>query len=717
MALEPDRDQIELFFDALLRHRGDRGFVSFRAFYEDDSKKPFRITPTALNGNFKFLIDVAEDDARRAAQHPRAVVFCPPLAVFANKDRAREQDIALGLALSVECDSNPESARARLEALLGPATAVVHSGGVWVDPHGIAHDKLHLHWRLAKPAGDKDTLAKLKQARDLAARLVGGDPTNKAVCHPIRWPGSWHRKGSPRLCEIETANPDQEIELEAALTTLIAASPAGSNGAGSQQGGDQKTTDWADVIDAILKGNNLHNSIAVGAAKLIKAGVTDRAAINLLQGLMFQSAAKATDLNRWQTRYNDIERAVRTAREKYDPKPESPKPEASPGLQGYAPRPFADIPRRRWLHAGHFVRRTVTMTVGPGGFGKTSLEICNAIEMVTGKGLIGPAPDEQTNVLYWCGEDEATEIERRIAAACLHHDVDPESLRDRLFLGNKITGHGRLASLNHHGDVVLNRPLIDQVIGFIGVHSIGVAIFDPLIAFHRVVENSTNMEVVVKDVFEPMAVTTDCCVELCVHTRKPAAGQQGELTADDTRGSSSAVFAARSVRVLNRMSKADAELPGINDDDRRRYLRVSHDKINLTPPTKATWIRLVSVQLPNIDGERPGDNVQAVEAWTYPQPFDKVTVDDMHWMRQEVRERSYRADPRAADWGGYALANRLSLDIGAHGCPRTQQQKSNRKRIAFVLKSWIANKALATITRQDDTRHSFDYLVPGSWEE
>jgi hypothetical protein len=713
MALEPDRDQLELFFDALLRHRGADGFLSFRAFYEGDSKKPFRISPTALNGNFRFLIDVAEDDARRAAQSPKAVVFCPPLAVFANKDHAREQDIALGLALSVECDSNPESARVRLEALLGLATTVVRSGGIWIDPRGGEHDKLHLHWRLAKPACGATALKQLKQARDLAARLVGGDPTNKAVCHPIRWPGSWHRKAEPRLCEIETANPDREIDLESALRTLIAATPTAAPGDNSEP-----KTDWSDVIDAIERGDNLQSSIAILAAKLIRAGTNERAAINLIGAVMDRSVVKRNDPNRWQARYNDIERAVRTAREKYDLKPEPPKPQAAPPLQGYAPRPFAEIPRRRWLHAGHFVRRTVTMTVGPGGFGKTSLEICNAIEMVTGKGLIGPAPVEQTNVLYWCGEDEAAEIERRIAATCLHHEVDPESLRDRLFLGNKVTDHSRLASLNHHGDVVLNRSLIDQVIGFIEAHGIGAAIFDPLIAFHRVVENSTNMEVVVKDVFEPMAVMTDCCVELCVHTRKPAAGQQGELTADDTRGSSSAVFAARSVRVLNRMSKADAELPGINDDDRRRYLRISHDKINLTPPTKATWIRLASVQLPNIDGERPGDNVQTVEAWAYLQPFDKVTVDDMHWMRQEVGTRDYRADPRAADWGGYALANRLGIDIGAHGCSRTLQQNAHRKRIAFVIKSWVSNRALATVRRRNEhTRHDYDYLVPGPWED
>ena len=159
-----------------------------------------------MNGDLRFLVEVAEDDARRAAQAPKIVVFCPPIAVFDKKDHAREEDLAAGPALSVDCDQYPQAARERLEQILGRATIVVRSGGMWTDPQtGEMQDKLHLHWRLARPASG-DELAKLKQARKLAARIVGGDPSNDPTVHPIRWPGSWHRKGKPRLCEIETAN-------------------------------------------------------------------------------------------------------------------------------------------------------------------------------------------------------------------------------------------------------------------------------------------------------------------------------------------------------------------------------------------------------------------------------------------------------------------------------------------------------------------------------
>jgi hypothetical protein len=163
--LEPDRAEIEIFVDAIFRH-ARKGFVSLRAFYESENKL-FRIS-SAPAGNFKYLCDVAEDDARRAAQYPKAVVFCPPLATFSNRDNAREEDIVEGLTLSVECDENPAAARAALEPLLGPVTVMVRSGGVWKS-NGVAYDKVHLHWRLAKPAKNPERLAKLKRERDRRA--------------------------------------------------------------------------------------------------------------------------------------------------------------------------------------------------------------------------------------------------------------------------------------------------------------------------------------------------------------------------------------------------------------------------------------------------------------------------------------------------------------------------------------------------------------------
>ena len=47
----------------------------------------------------------------------------------------------------------------------------------------------------------------LRKARWLAAVLVGADRTAAPPAHPLRWPGSWNRKGEPRLAHIAISNP------------------------------------------------------------------------------------------------------------------------------------------------------------------------------------------------------------------------------------------------------------------------------------------------------------------------------------------------------------------------------------------------------------------------------------------------------------------------------------------------------------------------------
>ena len=189
-------------------------------------------------------------------------------------------------------------------------------------------DKLHIHWRLKKPAEGESELTKLKQARELAAAIVGADPTNVPVVHCLRWPGSWHRKGEPRLCEIFTVNPDAEIDLDTALTALQAAAPPAPQ-RNSKTGSSATPEDWSKLTGDIVAGRNLHGSIARLAARYIKSGMSGGAAVNQLRGLMDISAARQARPEEWKDRYADIVRAVETAEEKYaEPPPEEPKPQA-----------------------------------------------------------------------------------------------------------------------------------------------------------------------------------------------------------------------------------------------------------------------------------------------------------------------------------------------------------------------------------------------------
>ena len=111
-------------------------------------------------------------------------------------------------------------------------------------------------------------------------------------------------------------------------------------------------------------------------------------------------------------------------------------------------------------------------------------------------------------------------------------------------------------------------------------------------------ENVTgDMDQVVRE-FARIANATDCAIEIVHHTRKPAPGQE-ELGVIDSRGAGAIINAVRSARVLNTMSKTEADGAGIDDVDRQLHFRIDRGKANMAPPTAARWYKFVGVELPN----------------------------------------------------------------------------------------------------------------------
>lgn len=232
--LQADHDQIEQFVSVLFRYAAESTFASLRAFDQFDAKQPpFLTKAVAISANLSPLITTSALAAQRCANHNRPIVFAPPIATFSNPDRARGVDLANGLALSVEIDdADPETARTWLEEILGPVTVAVESGSFWINSTmGECKPKLHLHWRLSEPTLEVEDHGKLRQARNLAALLVGADPTGKPIVHPLRWSGSWNCKSTPRIAKISILNEKAEIHLDDALERLTEAVEA----AGLQQ--------------------------------------------------------------------------------------------------------------------------------------------------------------------------------------------------------------------------------------------------------------------------------------------------------------------------------------------------------------------------------------------------------------------------------------------------------------------------------------------------
>ena len=393
-ALDIDRGQIASFADALLRYANDGVHISMRAFLEGQPR-PLRIMAAKVNGaGVEGILPTAYAVATLAAVTPDPSVFCPPIAGFASATQARQADLTEAYALSVECDAGAAEARTVLEGLLGPATVVVASGGDWSDPAtGELEPKLHLHWRLSEPA-QGEALAGLKEARRAATLIVGGDPSNIPMVHPIRWPGSVHRKGPPRLAQIVSLNEGAELDLaEAAELLAERAKAAGSTKDRSLGQADRPRQDSADaeyesLVANVLRGENLHASLDRLAAKMVASGMFPGAVVMALRGMM--QASLAPKDARWQARFDDIWRDVATAEAKFRPQQKEQPRQAEQPQQGQSPIGPTLDPWERFIAPPfpletlpqvlqRFVRHTAaSIGCDPAAVAMSALTVCSA---------------------------------------------------------------------------------------------------------------------------------------------------------------------------------------------------------------------------------------------------------------------------------------------------------------------------------------------------
>jgi AAA domain len=92
------------------------------------------------------------------------------------------------------------------------------------------------------------------------------------------------------------------------------------------------------------------------------------------------------------------------------------------------------IPPRGWLLANQFCRRFLSSLIATGGTGKTALRLLQYLALATGRALTGEHVFRRSRVLLLSFEDDIDELNRRLAAALIHHRIDRAELKDRLFI-------------------------------------------------------------------------------------------------------------------------------------------------------------------------------------------------------------------------------------------------------------------------------------------
>ena len=294
---------------------------------------------------------------------------------------------------------------------------------------------------------------------------------------------------------------------------------------------------------------------------------------------------------------------------------EEPQPQPAPPKGRIYPKPFScfdftKIPQREWLYGGHYMRSIASATIGPGGSGKSSLDLVESIAMSTARNLLGEQPTERLRVWYHNGEDPLPELERRVAAICVYYKIDPHELDGYFFCTSGLDMPIKIAGGN--GEVKLNHATAGAIIAGIREREIDVLTLDPLITLHSLAEAENHkMDPVLRE-FARIANDTNCAIELAHHTRKKVSGQDDYTTAD-ARGASAIIDAVRSARTLNGLNNDDAKLLGIDDElERLSYFRVDKGKANMTRRSAARYYKLVGQELPNGLAGGPGDDVGVV---------------------------------------------------------------------------------------------------------
>lgn len=384
---------------------------------------------------------------------------------------------------------------------------------------------------------------------------------------------------------------------------------------------------------------------------------------------------------------------------------QSDKPPSRP-LISATPYQWVDackIPPRDLLYGRHFFRKFLSVTVSPGGLGKSSNAIVETLAMVTGRTLLGEAPKGQLAVWYWNGEDPNEELQRRIAAAALHYGIKPEDLGDRLFVDSGRDVEITIAK-ESRGDFEIAVPMVDALIETIKANRIDVVIVDPFVASHAVSENdNTKIEGVVRQ-WMRVAEAGGCAVELVHHVRKPGGGNTQETTVDDARGAGALLAKARSARVLNAMSLTEADEVGIDRKDRWSFFRVDNGKSNLMPRGgDAQWRRMVGVSLGNrIDARE--DNVGVATEWTKPSAFEGVKEQHLYAARAAVAAGEWRENIQSANWVGVPIAGVLGVDL---------EDPRGKAKVKEIVKTWIKEDVLQVVNGFDHNRKPKLFVVVG----
>lgn len=378
----------------------------------------------------------------------------------------------------------------------------------------------------------------------------------------------------------------------------------------------------------------------------------------------------------------------------------------------FAWRDPASIPRRQFLYGFELRRKQVSAVIAAGAGGKTTYKVGRAICMATGRDFFGHRVwNGPHRVWLWNLEDEQEEVEKTVHAFMRHLGLTMADLADRLFIDGMDSSDSpfmKLGSSDRSGGCTINRPVSAALIEELRERRIDYLDIDPFVSSHSVDENDNGAIDAVSKEWVRIAHEANCAVSLAHHVRKP---NGAEATAFDARGAVAMINAARSVLVLQKMSKDIAEDMAVPECDRKRYVSVHDDKNNKAPPAiSAEWYEFIGVGLGNADETGPEDSIGVLQRWQPPNAFAGVTARQLLHVQRLVNTEpaKCRKHSKAQAWVGKLVAHVLDKNLDEPGA---------KQAIEKMIATWLATGALRTVSRLNDKREPVDFVEVGAWAE
>lgn len=181
--------------------------------------------------------------------------------------------------------------------------------------------------------------------------------------------------------------------------------------------------DW---VKDVMSGAAFHDNLNAIAMSVMSTGMQPGAAVNLLRGLM-ESSNHAKD-HRWQSRYDDIPRAISTAQEKIVLRPEilthATNPQTTSALD-YVHAAQIELEDERFddeLVERILTRDGMSVIYGDSNSGKTFLAVHLAACVARGDRFLGKRTDP--GMVLYLATEAAGSVVRRLKAFKKHHKIN-----------------------------------------------------------------------------------------------------------------------------------------------------------------------------------------------------------------------------------------------------------------------------------------------------